>query len=282
MTQPKSRARVHYVLAGIWLVYTLSLAVWWLSVGMTMTERRSMFLMEGATFIIVLVAGGLALIAGIRREHARRQALEMFFMAFTHDLKTSLASVALQAEGLREDWPETADRGTLDRLLQDTVRLQIQLENSLFVAQPDGRLLTERIDVPAAFARLAQDWPQLAITVAGNATVAADARAFDTVVRNLLQNAVIHGPASQVTVAVDHLAAGTIRLTIEDNGAGAPVDMLAVLGQSIAQHGHARGTGVGLYVCRLLLHRMKGALSFLPSAGAGRGLRVVVDLPEAS
>ena len=50
----------------------------------------------------------LAILLAIRREHRRRQALETFFMSFTHDLKTSLASVQLQAEGLREDWPEGA------------------------------------------------------------------------------------------------------------------------------------------------------------------------------
>ena len=59
-------------------------------------------------------------------------------MAFTHDLKTALASLQLQAESLQEDWPDAASNPNLARLLEDTVRLGVQLENSLFFAQPDG------------------------------------------------------------------------------------------------------------------------------------------------
>jgi hypothetical protein len=98
------------------------------------------------------------------------------------DLKTSLARVQLQAEGLREDWPEPPGQEALDRLLHDTVRLQIQLENSLLVAQPDGRLLSERIDAANAIARLAQDWPELQVRVTGNADIM-PRPGFDAVVR---------------------------------------------------------------------------------------------------
>ena len=41
--------------------------------------------------------------------------MRAFFMAFTHDLKTSLASLRLQAEALREDLPEAADNPNLQR-----------------------------------------------------------------------------------------------------------------------------------------------------------------------
>jgi hypothetical protein len=100
------------VLAVVRLAYTVAMAAWWLSVGIAITGRRTMFILEGATFFVVLVAGGLALIVAIRREHQRRQALEMFFMPFTHDLKTSLARVQLQAEGLARLAGEQRPHGT--------------------------------------------------------------------------------------------------------------------------------------------------------------------------
>jgi signal transduction histidine kinase len=282
LSLPRSRAGVHYVLALVWLAYTVAMAAWWLSVGLTLTGRRTMFLLEGATFFIVLVAGGLALIIAIRREHQRRQSLETFFMSFTHDLKTSLAAVQLQAEGLREDWPETTARPDLDRLLGDTVRLQIQLENSLFVAQPDGRLLAERIDVGSALSRLVADWPSLAVRVEGSAAVGADARAFDVIIRNVLQNAVIHGQAREVVVAVSRPSPGMVRLTIADDGRGMPAAAAREIGRPFVRAGHTSGSGVGLYVSRKLLVRMGGGLSVLVAGGAGRGLTLAVDLPEAT
>jgi signal transduction histidine kinase len=234
---------------------------------------------EGGTFIVLLIAGGLVMVMAIRREHQRRQALETFFMAFTHDLKTSLASIQLQAEGLREDWPDTAPDVPLDRLLRDTVRLQIQLENSLFVAQPDGRLLREHIDVAEALARLALDWPLLRVDVVGSGHVLADARAFDVVFRNLLQNAVVHGGASVVTVRIERPAGPVVRLVVCDNGRSVPADAFAHLGEPFARPGATSGTGVGLFVCRQIVKRLGGDMRFVGPSRAGEGLTIAIDLP---
>lgn len=280
---PTRRTRVHYIAAVAWLVFTVSLASWWLSVGLTLTNRHRMFLWEGATFIAVLVGGGAAILVAIRREDRRQQALEMFFMSFTHDLKTSLASVQLQAEGLREDYAgDAATREPIERLLTDVVRLQIQLENSLFVAQPDGRLLIERLDVGAAVERQREDWPGLAIEVRGAARVNADARAFDTVLRNLLQNAVLHGRAGRVTVDVSTSSDGRVRIVVADDGGGPPAGELARLGEPFVRPGASSGTGVGLYVSRRLITRMDGTMSFARTDGEAGGLQVTITLPGAA
>lgn len=280
MALPAPRTRVHYVAAVAWLIFTVSLASWWLSVGLALTDRHRMFLWEGAVFIVVLLVGGVAILVAIRRENRRHQALETFFMAFTHDLKTSLASVQLQAEGLREDGPDPAQSGPIDRLLQDTVRLQIQLENSLFVAQPDGRLLKERLDLAAAVDRQREDWPSLDIIVTGTGPVLVDARAFETVLRNVLQNAVIHGGASRIDVGIERTNAGVVRMTLADNGRGMTPEGLAQLGEPFARPGPTSGTGAGLYVSRRLVTRMGGDMHFALS-GNDSGLVVTIDLPEA-
>jgi signal transduction histidine kinase len=272
------RTRVHYIAAVAWLVFTVSLASWWLNVGLELTNRHTMFLWEGATFIVVLVGGGVAILVAIRREDRRRQALEMFFMSFTHDLKTSLASVQLQAEGLREDHADPATRPPLDRLLQDMVRLQIQLENSLFVAQPDGRLLKERLDVAAAIERQRDDWPALTVGVQGAGRVLADARAFDAVLRNVFQNAVLHGAATHVGVGIARVPGDLIRIVIEDDGTGVSAEDLSHLGEPFARPSATSGTGMGLHVSRRLVSRMGGTIRFGVSGG---GLMVTIDLPEA-
>ncbi|HWB16097.1 MAG TPA: HAMP domain-containing sensor histidine kinase [Vicinamibacterales bacterium] len=281
-TPALSTSRLSYAIAGVWLLLTVSLASWWLTIGLSLPEHlHRMFIWEGAAFIALLIAGGVAMLLAIRREHRRRQALETFFMSFTHDLKTALASVQLQAEGLREDWPDATARPALDRLLQDMLRLQIQLENSLFVAQPDGRLLHERIDAGAAIERLAEDWPELSVTVTGHADVLVDARGFEAVVRNLLQNAVVHGGARHVRVNVEPRDRGLVRLTVSDDGRGVPAEAFARLGQPFARAGRTGGSGVGLYVCRQLVTRMHGMLDFTRPTAADGGLTVWLDLPGA-
>ncbi len=290
---PASQSRLHYLIALVWLTLTVSLASWWMVVGLRLTggslerdtissaDLRRMFIWEGAAFIGLLVAGGAAIVLAIRREHQRHLVLETFFMSFTHDLKTALASVQLQAEGLREDWPADTARAPLDRLLHDMVRLQIQLENSLFVAQPRGRLLRERVDVARAVNRLADDWPGLDIRIEGDAAMLVDGRGFDAVMRNLFQNAVVHGGARAVTVTVATQQAGPVRLTIADDGRGVREDVIPQLGQPFIRPDETSGTGVGLFVCGQIVERMHGALRFLPPSPAARGLTVELDLPGA-
>jgi signal transduction histidine kinase len=276
---PASRLRLHYTIAAVWLVFMLAMAVWWISLGLTMTNRHRMFLWEGGTFLALLVAGGLVIVLAIRREHAHRMALEGFFMSFTHDLKTAIASIQLQAEGLREDWPEGAASQPLDRLLHDTVRLQIQLENSLFVAQPDGRLLRERIDARAAIERLTQDWPHLSVRVTGAGVVRADARALDTVFRNLFQNAVVHGGATAVDAHIEQASGSVVRIAFHDNGRGVPIERLGDLGAPFSRVSHTSGTGVGLFVSRQILERLGGSLRFSSGNRPGDGFTAAVELP---
>ena len=212
------RNRLHYLGAVVWVLLTVTLAVWWMLFGLAqvrqlrslggpdasrLEQNQRMLVGEGITFIGLLVAGGGALVVSVRREQARQRAVEAFFMAFTHDLKTALASLQLQAESLSEDLPEAANNPNMARLLKDTLRLSVQLENSLYFAQPNGDLLVEPVSIAKFITRTASDWPELDVRVEGDETVLADARALESVWRNLLQNAVTHGGARAVAVRVE-------------------------------------------------------------------------------
>src|SRR5437773_8317492 len=132
-------------LVGLWVAFTVTLAAWWLIFGLRqldlinqsnlenavqLNRHYQMLLWEGGILIASLIGGGLALLYFARREQRRHAQVEEFFAAFTHDAKTALASLRLQAESLQEDLGSKPSP-LLDRLLQDTLRLQIQLENSL-------------------------------------------------------------------------------------------------------------------------------------------------------
>ncbi len=121
-----------------------------------------MLILEGVMLVGMLVAGGIALLIAIRLEQRRRRDMRAFFMAFTHDLKTSLASLRLQAEALREDLPEAAGNPNLQRMLKDSVRLQLQLENALFLTKTDGAVFIEAIHVRTLVDYLRDDLPELA------------------------------------------------------------------------------------------------------------------------
>jgi signal transduction histidine kinase len=164
-------------------------------------------------------------------------------------------------------------------LMKDAVRLQLQLENSLYYAQREGQLYVESISMADLVRRVTVDWPELEVRVAGDARVRADERALIAVLRNVLQNAVVHGGARSVSVQIERAASGQVTTTFADDGRGAPADVIRSLGRPLARAAAFHGSGVGLLISQHLLGRMRGAARFGPAAR--RGLTVTIDLPEA-
>jgi signal transduction histidine kinase len=287
------RTTWQYVAAASWMVFTVALAIWWLIFGLSQARHLGaldgpaagqvsrvarMLVLEGTVLVGMLVAGGVALLAAVRFEQRRRRDLRAFFMAFTHDLKTSLSSLRLQAEALREDLPQASANANLQRLLTDSVRLQLQLENALALTTADGAVFIEAIEIRSLVDYLREDFPELTIEVTGDARVRADRRALESILRNLLQNAVVHGRASRVTLDL-RAHAGAVEIVVADDGGGATVDLSTVLDRPFVRPTTTSGSGVGLYVCGRLLHQMKGQIRLL--GGLPSGFAVSIELPEA-
>lgn len=291
----RKRNRIVMALVALWVVFTVTLAGWWLVFGLRQLDlinqsklegaaqlqrHYQMLMWEGGILIASLIGGGLALFYYARREQKRHAQVEEFFAAFTHDAKTALASLRLQAESLREDFAGAEHSPLLDRLLSDTLRLQLQLENSLFLVNlPRGKFYFEPIRLSDCLGGLRQHWPDVTITESGDATIIADARALESVLTNLIQNSAKHGRATRVQIAVEQRANDPVNIRVTDNGAGFRGDA-AQLGKLFVRHTRGSGSGVGLYIVRQLVKRMKGAIAFR-NAGAG-GFEALIELPAAS
>ena len=294
MSTERKRNRIVIALVGLWVVFTVTLAGWWLVFGLRQLDllnrlnlegaadfhrHYQMLLWEGGILIISLIGGGLALFYYARREQKRHAQVEEFFAAFTHDAKTALASLRLQAESLREDFANAEPSPLLDRLLSDTLRLQLQLENSLFLVNlTRGTFFLEPISLSDRVDTLRHHWPDLVITQSGDGVVMADARALESVLTNLVQNSVTHGRATEVDVNVKRTNDGRLIVRVADNGPGFQGD-LNQLGKLFVRHTRGSGSGVGLYIVRQLVKRMNGAISFR-SANAG-GFVAEIDFPIA-
>lgn len=288
------RTTWQYAAAATWMVFTVALASWWLMFGLSQARQLGaregpdaaqvsrvarMLVLEGTVLVGMLIAGGVALLAAIRFEQRRRRDLRSFFMAFTHDLKTSLTSLRLQAEALREDLPQASANPNLQRLLTDSVRLQLQLENALSLSTADGAVFVEAIELGTLVDYLRADFPELTVEITGDARVRADRRALESVLRNLLQNAVVHGHASHVSLDPRRAASGAVEIVVTDDGGGATVDLSTLLDRPFVRPTTTSGSGVGLYVCGRLLNQMHGRIRLL--GGRPSGFAVSIELPEA-
>lgn len=282
------------VAAILWLLTTVALALWWLIFGLKQIDRLAligeiappqlageiarqhrMLLSEGVTLIILLVVGGAALLYYIFTEVRRARRIQEFFAAFTHDIKTSIASLRLQAESLEEDLKDSNESKIVRRLVKDTVRLELQLENSLLLASPqDAELLLEEIRLSDVLNLLRYYWPDLKFMISGDATVKADRRALESVLKNLLQNSVTHGRATEVSASIVSQDE-QVRVRLHDNGRGFQGDP-SKLGKMFVRHSSTSGSGLGLYLATALAKRMKGDLWVCEAA---HGFCVEITLP---
>jgi signal transduction histidine kinase len=293
MSAARKHSRLAIFLVGLWVVFTVTLAAWWLIFGLRqldlinqlnletavqLNRHYQMLLWEGGILIASLIGGGLALLYFARREQKRHAQVEEFFAAFTHDAKTALASLRLQAESLQEDFAE-APNPLLERLLRDTVRLQLQLENSLFLVNlTRGKFFLEPISLTGCIDNLSRHWPDLTIRQSGEGTVRADARALESVLTNLIQNASTHGSATEIEINIQAGPNRCVLVSVADNGRGFSGDFNQ-LGKLFVRHGRGSGSGVGLYIARQLMKRMSGGIKF--KSRAGSGFVAEFELPEA-
>ena len=267
-------------LAALWLILTFSVSAWWMIHGMSQAAGADprlyrMFFWEGSFLLFFVLLGGGGLFWAIHVDDKRNSQLRRFFSTFTHELKTSLTSLRLQAEILEED-PRNRENENLRRLLRDVVRLELQLENALVLAQAESsKLFLEEIPLGKTLQAISPHWPELRVRIEGDARVRADQRALECILKNLLQNASVHGQASEITVRALP-GDGRIKIRVQDNGQGFAGDPER-LGAELIRHTTRSGTGVGLYLSRLLASRMNGKLAFTRPVG-GPGLEACLEL----
>jgi signal transduction histidine kinase len=299
-TIPRRRARQILVIGALWLVSIVSLVGWWTSVVLNQAARivelevargvprptvelawlhtRRMLTGESAAFIF-LVLGATSVLAWLYwRDTLRTRSLNGFFASITHELRTPLASLRLQAESLAEG-ASGAQGGELPRrLLEDLTRLEDQVERMLELARVEGggAVLDECVPLGPALLRLRDRVREahagkvdLAVPLAGSeALVRGDRVAIDMILRNLVDNALRHGGRPVVTVVMDvKESQGTVTLRCLDNGIGYADP--ARLGTLFVRGPRSPGAGIGLYLIRALMTQMGGSASYETRSGEG-------------
>lgn len=292
----KSTLKKRYILAALWMCFTLALCTWWVIYGLKQIEalralnhrkseqlvRQSRMLMwEGGTLFLLLVGGGAALGHFMVRELREREAVQRFLATFSHELKTPLTTIRLQAEMLQEQAHGPDAQILLDRLLAETGRITLQLDNCLALADGSTErgseaLRPESIELRELVERLASRFPQLRVKFEGQGMARADSRALESIFQNLFHNSIKHGHASEVSVNA-HQSGAMISISCLDNGQGFSGDAKR-LGRLFHRFYPGSGNGIGLYLVKRLIRNMGGTFE-IPKSEAG--FRVQFTLPAA-
>jgi len=258
--------------------------------------RINRYVWEGGFFLAVLLAGMLVLTRAIGHDRELRRRQQNFLAAVSHEFKSPLASVQLAAETLVMRSPDADSRRLGQRILEDGERLLRMVDNLLDTTRlEEGRreLAPERVRlcaaVEASIAEVAErarrHGIELDIDVAPTLELSVDRTALESILRNLLDNALkacVAGPGRKISVAAARERGG-LALTVRDDGIGFPPEEAKMMFEKFYRLGEelrrtTPGTGLGLYLVKRLAE-MSGADVRAASAGAGQGAALTVTWP---
>jgi two-component system OmpR family sensor kinase len=189
----------------------------------------------------------------------------------SHELRTPLALLKTELElALRHPRPATELQAAIESAMEETDRLARLADDLLLIARADqGRLpvhlqhlnLRDVITrVTATFAaRAATQHRSLSVDVDGEAAVTGDPLRLEQALRNLLDNAFVHGTgAIQMRV---NSRTDTVELHVTDEGPGFPVDYLPHAFERFSRSDTARSsgsTGLGLSIVAAIAEAHNG------------------------
>ncbi|NNN07264.1 MAG: HAMP domain-containing histidine kinase [Elusimicrobia bacterium] len=251
---------------------------------------------------IAVGAGFLVLAVLIQRTRARAERIDSLRKtmneAIIHDLKNPMTSIMGCLSYLLHDKPAEAEREkllalalhgcraqmTLLETLVDTNRLE-QGELSLRKTELDTRHLLNTCldDVRGAAVRLGVQLKEEHSALLPP-TLHVDPDLFPRVLLNLLHNALKYTPAGGTVSLLTAPRDGGVRFEVRDTGIGiSPENISRLFNKYYRVEGpdqtSRRGSGLGLYFCRLVVEAHGGKIAV--SSDVGRGTAIVFDIPCA-
>lgn len=295
--KPDRRLKLLFLIQGLWAVTLLVLALWWVTLlgqqgeeianlqtrlGVPATEVQGrldkttrMVQGESSAFILLILVTNGILLFFYARDSRRSRSLEAFFASITHELRTPLTSIRLQAEALRDIEDNPAHAPYLNRLLEDVGRLEGQVQQTLELARIEGGGQLNASPVRIRNFILNKIIPQYTLDESrlvfesslDEAFIQADPAALHMILRNLIDNAIKYSGASPTRITLVGRPDGpfySLRVAHENSLFSGDARKLGTL---FYRGPESQGAGVGLYLIRSLMQRMKGSCSFTPAAG---------------
>lgn len=248
-------------------------------------ERKvKQYLGEGVTFLIFILLGAILVYRAVKKQLRLSHEQQHFMMAITHELKTPIAVAQLNLETIQKRKLDEEQRHRLlQNTLHETTRLNTLCNNLLLSSQIEAagyKAMNDEINLSLLVQECVNDCKrrtpqkQIDTDISENCIVEGDSNLLQILVNNLLENAIKYSPrdtAIHVQVAGQNERAAIL---VADKGPGIiNADKQKVfekfyrLGNEATKR--AKGTGLGLYLCKKIVTRHRGSITVSDNPGGG-------------
>ena len=235
----------------------------------------------------------------LREANTKLQALSVqkdaFLSQISHELRTPMTSIRSFSEILRDMEMDSDEKARhagiihdealrLTRLLDDLLDLSV-LENGTVTLHTQTGDLSDVLDRALRAAGVQASGMQVRRQKSREAVMlTADLDRLCQVFINIISNAAKYCDAATpvLTINVHQVGPATV-VDFVDNGSGISEQNQEVIFEKfsrLADHARAGGAGLGLAICREIMVRLGGGVTYLPGQG-GAAFRVTLPIPDA-
>lgn len=293
----------------LWILLLVSWIYWFLNRHQQLKELADRFqaewlpdttdwfiLAEGIVLLVAILLGTYLIFIFWRRQASLNRAQRHFINQVTHELKSPLASIQLHLETIEMRQPEGEKLQTFVKLMQSDADRLGGLINNLLTAgkleHKDSSLNLQR----GNFSQAVEEYLRLKTAdfnscrgrlewkIEPGLMVNFDRELIETVLRNLLENAILYADGPPTVMVKLHRDGRLAHLSVADQGRGIDPKYSKKVFKMFYRirrgDRSVRGSGLGLFIVRNAVRRHGGKV-WLKSAGPGFGSTFHLTLPVA-
>jgi K+-sensing histidine kinase KdpD len=254
-------------------------------------RKTAQYIGEGLTFFMLIVAGAAFVFRAVRRELRISREQQNFMIAITHELKTPISVAKLNLETMQKrKLDETQQQRLIQTTLEETNRLNAFCNNMLLSSQIEGggyRLTNEETNISELIGSCVQDfirrYPQqkIEVAIAPDIFISGDRLLLQMLANNLVDNAIKYGAKEPVSVLLSE-ENNKIFFTVKDQGKGIAAEEKDKIFSKFYRVGNAatksaKGTGLGLYLCKKIAERHNANIFVTDNTPTGATFTVILN-----
>lgn len=235
-----------------------------------------MILGEGSVFLALLIIGAFYIRKFILREHRLAKQERNFLLATTHEFNSPIAAIKLNLQTLaKREVTGEQKQSILDGALSSTQRLEGLVSNILMASRLDAgklELLTEKLEMHALLETMKKRYGSIAASLGGSlilqtggdACIYGDRNAVESLLGNLIENAIKYAPGHAVTIGYECVS-GRVKVFVADTGKGIAVGERGNIFKKFYRTENEetrsqKGSGLGLYLVKELVELHGGRM----------------------
>lgn len=252
-----------------------------------------LILTEGILLLVAILIGVYVIFLYWRRQASLNRAQRHFINQVTHELKSPLASIQLHLETIQMRQPSPEQLDQFLKLMQtDSDRLNGLINNLLTAGRVEhkGSKLNLQKENLSAFVEQyliikRDEFPEqgsLTWDITPDLFVRFEAESIETVLRNLLENALLYVSEAPVVTVTLKQEGNVAHLNFSDQGHGIPQQYRKKVFRMFYRIKRSdktiRGSGLGLFIVRNVVRLHRGKV-WIESPGTGCGTIFHIVLP---